>query len=434
MSTLSLVPRDIYKDVPPDPRTALQNNPTLLVCWWCTAASFAIILVRVIGRYKRTERFFTEDKVMMIGAIPLIARMTLVHLVLVWGTNNAKTEGLLEQDIHHREIGSRLVLAARVFYAVYIWLAKYTVCEFLRRLTGMVWTRTFQISLRLIEYFLASTLAVVVIATLVECHPFTHYWQVTPDPGPYCRLGYANLLTMGVCDILTDIFLVVLPVSLFLASAMSVKRKIQLTLLFASSLLLVGITGFRVPAVIQRNGIQNFRSLVASFEILAATAVANFVVIGSFLRDRGLKRAKYKRVERSLSVVGSVDHSSVRRTTITKHHWGSDADLVDGLGIRLDPELHATQRSVMRPAPVVGESIHRHHDHHDDRSLSDSHSIEDYTMTGSSTTSKTLTGIPPPSFADINDPGMSPRTLQRSVSFYDVGATVADTVTVTTTA
>lgn len=72
----------------------------------------------MFGRYRRTNRFFTEDKVMMVAVVPLIVRMALVHLVLTWGTNNVKTNGLSEMDIRHREIGSRLVLAARIFYAV----------------------------------------------------------------------------------------------------------------------------------------------------------------------------------------------------------------------------------------------------------------------------------------------------------------------------
>jgi hypothetical protein len=300
-----------------------------------------------------------------------------------------------------------------------IWMAKYTVCEFLKRLTGMVWTKTFQIALRAIEYFLASTLAAVIIATLVECHPFDHYWQVIPDPGPHCRLGYANLFTMGVCDILTDIFLVVLPVSLFLASAMPLKRKIQLGLLFASSLILVAITGYRVPSVINRNGLQNFRSLLASFEILAATSVSNFVVIGSFLRDRGLKKAKYKRAEGSLSAIDSVDTTSVRRTTVTKHHWGSDADLANGLGIRLNPELYATQSNIVRPAPVV-----RGAKQPDRKFESDLRSMENYTMT-SGTLDATMTTAPPPQFVDINKP-VRPKVSPRSVSFYDVGGLLSE--------
>lgn len=103
---------------PPDIRTALEDNPTLLVSWWATMFSFVIIVTRICGRYVRIERLFPEDKVMMISVIPLIVRMVLVHLILKWGTNNTKTEGLTEEDIRRRELGSRMVLASRIFYAI----------------------------------------------------------------------------------------------------------------------------------------------------------------------------------------------------------------------------------------------------------------------------------------------------------------------------
>lgn len=78
----------------------------------------AIILVRISGRYIRTERLFREDKIMALSLIPLLARMGLVHLVLLWGTNNTTTEGMTARDIHYREIGSRLVLVSRIMYAM----------------------------------------------------------------------------------------------------------------------------------------------------------------------------------------------------------------------------------------------------------------------------------------------------------------------------
>ena len=78
----------------------------------------AIIVVRLAGRYVRAERLFREDKVMALSLIPLLARMGLVHLVLLWGTNNAKTEGMTARDIHYRELGSRMVLASRIMYAM----------------------------------------------------------------------------------------------------------------------------------------------------------------------------------------------------------------------------------------------------------------------------------------------------------------------------
>jgi hypothetical protein len=49
--------------------------------------------------------------------IPLFIRMGAVHVVLLYGTNNAITTGLTEQEIYHRSIGSKLVLVSRIFYA-----------------------------------------------------------------------------------------------------------------------------------------------------------------------------------------------------------------------------------------------------------------------------------------------------------------------------
>lgn len=114
-----LTSRGIYSDIPPDVETRDSNNPTLLMSWWATGFSLAIIVTRVCGRYIRVERFFPEDKLMMASAIPLLARMAFVHVVLLWGTNNTKIPGeMTEEEVRHREIASRLVLCARVFYAV----------------------------------------------------------------------------------------------------------------------------------------------------------------------------------------------------------------------------------------------------------------------------------------------------------------------------
>ena len=55
---------------------------------------------------------------MMASVVPLMARMALVHVILIWGTNNTKTDGMLADEIGRREIGSKLVLAARIFYAM----------------------------------------------------------------------------------------------------------------------------------------------------------------------------------------------------------------------------------------------------------------------------------------------------------------------------
>ncbi|KAL5332471.1 hypothetical protein BJX70DRAFT_404572 [Aspergillus crustosus] len=348
-----LQPRGIYSAIPPDIRTRLDDNPTLMVSWWATGVSLAIILTRVAGRYVRIERLFREDKIMMASILPLLARMALVHVVLIYGTNNTKVDGLTEEDIRRREIGSKLVLAARICYAIFIWAAKLTVCEFLNRIAGVTWQRSLRIFQIFIYYFLISTLVAVVVATLAECQPFVRHWQVVPDPGPRCRSGYANVITMGACDIITDLVLVAFPIPLIVMTNLSTKRKVSLGVLFALSLILVGITGYRVPSVIGHHGSQQYRSLLASLEILAATAVSNVVVISSFVRDKGVKKAKFKKKLGSASVNESLDHSSTRRATITHHQWGSDSDLARDLGIRLDPDLVTQESAEPRPAPMV---------------------------------------------------------------------------------
>lgn len=296
---------------------------------------------------------------MLWSIIPLMIRMALAHVVLIYGTNNTETFALTDQDIHDRSIGSRAVLASRIFYAIYIWVAKATVLEFVQKIIGQSWTRLNERGARVIRTFLALTLVAVIIATLAECQPFTHYWQVVPDPGPACRAGRVQLITMATCDIITDVVLMVFPIPLVIKLNMPLMKKVFLVLLFLLPIILIAITAYRVPGTRNRDYTQQFRSLLASLEILAATCVANIIVIGSFLRDKGAKKVKY----RAGSVddddgEGSVLSRPATRTlkpSVRQRHWGSDEDLVRDLGLTISHDLrHETAAShAARVAPVA---------------------------------------------------------------------------------
>lgn len=215
-------------------------------------------------------------------------------------------------------------------------------------MTERFWKKGYEFGLRGIRLFLLVTFIAVLIATLTECQPFDHYWQVVPPPKPQCRQGYAHLLSMGVTDIVTDMLLVCFPIPIILRSGMPLKRKISLIALFSMPLILIGITAARIPLVIDRRGLQQFRSVFASSEILAAAAVANAIILGSFLRDRGIKKQKY----RFSSTTDSMDRrSSTRRATLQQ--WGSDEDLARGCGYRTRPELAEQHIGLPRPAPVA---------------------------------------------------------------------------------
>jgi len=332
---------------PPPARSFRDEKSTLLVCWWCTVFAAVIILFRVAGRYIRSERLFREDWLAFGCMIPLLGRMGLVHVILLYGTNNAITTGLSEHDIDRRMIGSRLVLASRIFQAATLWMLKLTISEFFKRHTLSIWRSSHERMLHFIRWFLLVTFVAIFLADITECHPVTHYWQVVPDPGPKCRQGYAQLITMGAANVITDILLVIFPIPIIIRSKMGLKRKIQLVLLFSASLLPAGTTLYRIPHIIDRHGSQQYRSLLASVEILFATAVANALILGSFVRDKGIKKQRWKYG----SVSDSMDRTASRRGTVVRA-WGSDEDLVRDLGLNVDPELRGSETRP-RPAPVA---------------------------------------------------------------------------------
>ncbi|KAK4238071.1 hypothetical protein C8A03DRAFT_33920 [Achaetomium macrosporum] len=347
----------LYSD-PPPLHPFSEDKPTLLVCWWITSFCAVIITLRVIGRFIRTEKLFREDKTAAVALVPLFLRMGCVHVILVYGTNNAQLEGagLSERDLRMKSIASGLVLLSRVLYAATLWILKCAVLEFFRRL-NVNWRRTYDLGLMFLRAVLIMTFVTVVISDLAECQPFSHYWQVLPDPGGRCRQGYAQLLTMAICNVLTDLMLVIFPVPVILSSSMSATRKLQLVLLFSLSLAPVVVTIYRVPHIIEKNGGQQTRSLYASVELLFATGAANALVLGSFVRDRGVKKKRFKY---DSIAAGSVDRSSAsdtRRPTALRH-WGSDEDLVRDMGYGVKPELRdvnpsPTENRQYFPAPVA---------------------------------------------------------------------------------
>ncbi|KAI4171541.1 MAG: hypothetical protein LQ343_004133 [Gyalolechia ehrenbergii] len=160
---------------------------------------------------------------------------------------------------------------------------------------------------------------------------------------------------MGTSDVITDLLLVGFPIPIILKSHMAAKRKVSLVLLFSLSLILIGITIYRVIEVVHRHSDQQFRSLIASLEILAAAAVSNALVLGSFVRDRGIKKQRYR--FDSVGGNSSLDRAGTgaRPRTLTIQTWGSDADLAGELGMRMAPDLEKqqSQSSKPRPAPIA---------------------------------------------------------------------------------
>ncbi|KAE8452506.1 hypothetical protein EG329_000409 [Mollisiaceae sp. DMI_Dod_QoI] len=265
----------------PDITTFRDDKPTLLVSWWCTCYAIAIIAIRFCGRYVRAEKVFVEDGIMMLAITPLLIRMAFVHIVLLDGTNNTVITGLSSQDILQRQRGSQLVLVSRIFYAAYLWAIKYSTSMFLRTLTESVWQRSHQRYLRYLHIFLFLTFISTIVADLGACQPFSHYWQVVPDPGPSCRTGSAHLYTTGVLHIVTNLTLIIFPIPMIWKSKISGKQERK------GSLVGGGGAGRGMGRGVSRWG-SDEDLMMDREEVLESKAGGKGVVIG--LRDLGAMR------------------------------------------------------------------------------------------------------------------------------------------------
>ncbi|EGO59878.1 hypothetical protein NEUTE1DRAFT_145770 [Neurospora tetrasperma FGSC 2508] len=436
----------LYSD-PPPLRAFSADKPTLLVCWWMTMFCVVLILLRVCGRFVRTETLFSEDKTAALALVPLLLRMGCVHFILVNGTNNADFSSvrLSEEQMNRKAVASGLVLLSRVLYALTLWILKYAILQFFKRL-NVSWERSYELTLSFIKVTLVTTFIAVIVSDVVECRPFRMYSQVLPDPGGQCRQGYVQLLTMAICNIVTDLLLVFFPIPMIIRSQMSLTRKFQLVLLFSLSLGVVGVTVYRVPHIIRAQGSQQSRSLYASIELLFATAASNALVLGSFVRDRGVKKRKYKyssiaagSLERSPgSGPGGAAPNGGRRPTL--RHWGSDEDLVRDVGYGVKPDLRerlipysdeiGSGGGYYTPAPMA-QIHHHHHDNNDTihswdfppSSSSQARSTarsDDYLMSFSGHSSQ------PGSPRNTTPNGLPTLSSPRRVSFFDYGGLLSD--------
>ncbi|KAK0749670.1 hypothetical protein B0T18DRAFT_293354, partial [Schizothecium vesticola] len=278
---------------PPPLRAFSDDKPTLLVSWWITALCSVVIALRLAGRYVRVEKLFFEDKLAGVFLIPLILRAAVVHVVLLYGTNNVLIPPLLElsQDqLRRRSIGSGLVLLSRILHPACTWTLKLVSLEFFSRLVS---SRRWRLILWSMRLALLVTFLAIIVATLAECRPFSTYWTVLPTPPAQCRQGYAQLLTVSISSAVTDLLLILFPVPIIASTTLKLSRKVMLMLLFCLGVFNIIVGVYRVPRILAEGGYQGTRTTWASVEIVVAVFVANALALGSFVRDTGAKKKRF---------------------------------------------------------------------------------------------------------------------------------------------
>ncbi|KAJ3531885.1 hypothetical protein NM208_g8683 [Fusarium decemcellulare] len=134
--------------------------------------------------------------------------------------------------------------------------------------------------------FIVFTFVAVVITTLAECRPLSLMWALNfEDTDETCHRALGNLILMAVCNIISDVALIILPFPILQHLRLDLKAKLQLGFLFSVGGVVVAITILRLPLILNEDVSQQSRSMWASVEILCACVVANTPFFYALLKD-----------------------------------------------------------------------------------------------------------------------------------------------------
>ncbi|KAM7195512.1 hypothetical protein V8F33_006682 [Rhypophila sp. PSN 637] len=120
-------------------------------------------------------------------------------------------------------------------YTLLLWIIKAAMCTFYLRLTEALEFRT-----RIYVGFglIAVTWLAVLLSILLSCIPLHKNWHIYPNPGNFCQLAISriDIFVTVVLNVLTDLYLLTIPIPMLWKAALRPAKKAGLILLFSGGL------------------------------------------------------------------------------------------------------------------------------------------------------------------------------------------------------
>ncbi|KAF4455593.1 hypothetical protein F53441_2117 [Fusarium austroafricanum] len=255
------------------------------------------------------------------------------------------------EEHYNRVWGSKIQVIGWSFYACILWCLKFCITCFYGRLTSGLTHLAMRV--RIAYVILGITYAAVALTILLSCQPFHHFWQVSPDPGILCQptKSPAYVLVVVIPNILTDVYLLSIPLPLLWGVNISLRRRLTLMLLFSGALFIMMAGTIRAVTILTAgpNGAVAGSSW-ACRETFVAIIVTNLPIIQPLLRkgasmiglsvlfSKATKSASQSHQLRSNEMGGSRFNNSRRKgpsshplsTVPGTTAWASDEHILPG--------------------------------------------------------------------------------------------------------
>ncbi|KAI0433203.1 hypothetical protein F5Y09DRAFT_352210 [Xylaria sp. FL1042] len=208
------------------------------------AITLVVLIARIGCRKVLLESFkkFQLDDILMIVAATTDAALLVALNILSTKNSNlfdpANPPTLTPQDIEDRILGSKLVLVVEQMQIATIWLVKACLLIMYSRLTRF--SRIQRLFVKLIAgYVVFGFILMEILYFGVWCRPFNQYWAVPPE-SIQCSAATNHLITNAVLNISSDLFIIIIPLPVFLQINIATRKKVVLCGVFALGLFTIG--------------------------------------------------------------------------------------------------------------------------------------------------------------------------------------------------
>ncbi|PYH69460.1 uncharacterized protein BO88DRAFT_461792 [Aspergillus vadensis CBS 113365] len=260
------------------------------------------IIVRIYVRWSQVGgplNFAVDDYLMPLAGAVFIGETVAAHLV------RSKFNGLTNsymtdeqraavdpssKEYYDRQWGSKIQVIGWSLYAMILWLIKFCVAIYYSRLTSGL--NHLPARVRFAYVLLGVTYLAVGLTIVLGCQPMHKNWQINPNPGNICQPTKSTLsvLIVVIPNVITDLYLMSIPLPLLWAVKISIRQKLTLMALFSSAAFIIMAGIIRAVTILTAGPDGAVAgSQWACRETFVSIVVANLPIIQPLLRKGASK-------------------------------------------------------------------------------------------------------------------------------------------------
>ncbi|KHN94894.1 uncharacterized protein MAM_07313 [Metarhizium album ARSEF 1941] len=212
-----------------------------VVSWYiCTAVAVLFVIARLFSRYHRLGSLCIDDGLVTLAACCLIGDLIIQQYM--WNLGMAEIRKASRQDfIQIMKI--QMIVPGSTLYVTSLWAVKIAMVLFYKKLAAPG-TRL-QTIYNVVLVALVAFWGAIFFNIIFQCYPHDRRWSKDPNYKCDPRQGSINYWLTVLLNIMTDVIIISLPISMVLTLQMKLKLKLGVIAIFALGVFVVIASIFR---------------------------------------------------------------------------------------------------------------------------------------------------------------------------------------------